>query len=96
MKNQFPDIVRWFNHPLVFADTIGDIEVFKWLQNSSMNWHPMIWKVADEECNHLDIAKWAIKNGCPSDGICPGYYGKTKIKGLDFSQYDVKKDVIEE
>jgi ankyrin repeat protein len=91
MKNQFPDIVRWFNHPLVVAATIGDIEVFKWLRNSGMKWHPMIWKVA-EECNHLDIAKWTIQNGCPSDGVCPGYYGKPKKKGLDLSEYKEEQE----
>ena len=86
LKNQFPDAVMKHSHPMLMAALRGDIEVFKWLRNKGMKWHPSTYKVAKQSF-HYDIAEWAVKNGCPKDEYTSGRISVTKAKRLELSVY---------
>jgi hypothetical protein len=87
LKNHFPDAVMKHSHPMLIAAQVGDIEVFKWLRNNGMKWHPKTCTVASD-----DIAEWAVKNGCPKDEHSRGRRTSFTIaKRLELSEY-VKVD----
>ena len=90
LKTHFPDAVMKHSYPMLFAAQVGDIEVFKWLRNNGMKWHPMTCTVATNYF-HDDIAEWAVKNGCPKDEYTSGRISFTKAKRLELSVY-VKVD----
>jgi hypothetical protein len=72
---------------MLTAAEIGDIEVFKWLRNNGMKWHPMTCTVANQ-CAHFDIAEWAVKNGCPKDEHSKGrIQSTTNGRRLELSRY---------
>jgi hypothetical protein len=74
------------SHPMLMAALRGDIEVFKWLRNKGVKWHPSTYKVAKQSF-HYDIAEWAVKNGCPKDEYTSGRISNTKAKRLELSVY---------
>eukprot|EP01031_Cornospumella_fuschlensis_P030192 gene30192-36471_t len=90
LKTHFPDVVMKHSYPMLMAAQVGDIEVFKWLRNNGMKWHPMTCTVATKYF-HDDIAEWAVKNGCPKDEYTSGRISFTKAKRLELSVY-VKVD----
>jgi hypothetical protein len=65
-RKKFHDLKK-HSHPMLIAAQVGDIEVFKWLRNNGMKWHPMTCTLAPD-----DIAEWAVKNGCPKDEYTSG------------------------
>jgi hypothetical protein len=85
-RKQFHELMKR-SHPMLIAANVGDIEVFKWLRNNGMKWHPMTYTVAP-----YDIAEWAVKNGCPKDEHSRGRRTSFTIaKRLELSAY-VKVD----
>jgi hypothetical protein len=73
-------------HPMLMAAQVGDIEVFKWLRNNGMKWHPSTYTVA-KKFLHFDIAEWALKNGCPKDEHSRGKISLTSAIRLELSVY---------
>ena len=69
-RKQFHELMKR-SHPMLIAAQVGDIEVFKWLRNNGMKWHPMTYPVA-KQFFKIDIAEWALKNGCPKDAHSRG------------------------
>jgi ankyrin repeat protein len=96
LKTHFPMLMMKGSHlmlyrqPMLLAAQVGDIEVFKWLRNNGMKWHPLTYAVA-KQFFHYDIAEWALKNGCPKDKHSRGRFSFTKAKRLELSVY-VKVD----
>ena len=90
LKTHFPDALMKHSHPMLIAAQVGDIEVFKWLRNNGMKWHPLTYTAAKNSF-HYDIAEWAVKNGCPKDEHSRGRISFTKAKRLELSVY-VKVD----
>ena len=88
-RKQFHELMKR-SHPMLIAAQVGDIEVFKWLRNNGMKWHPLTYAVA-KQFFHYDIAEWALKNGCPKDKHSRGRFSFTKAKRLELSVY-VKVD----
>ena len=41
LMTHFPDPLMKHPQPMLIAAQVGDIEVFKWLRNNGMKWHPM-------------------------------------------------------
>ena len=85
----FHDLMK-HSHPMLMAVQVGDIEVFKWLRNNGMKWHPLTYAVA-KQFFHDDIAEWALKNGCPKDEHSRGRLSLTSAIRLELSVY-VKVD----
>ena len=86
LKTHFPDALMKHSHPMLLAALGGDIEIFKWLRNNGMKWHPSTYTVA-KQSYHYDIAEWAVKNGCPKDEYTSGRISVTKAKRLELSVY---------
>jgi hypothetical protein len=82
-------------HPMLMAAEVGNIEVFKWLRNNGMKWHPMIYEVAKNSF-HVDIAEWAIKNGCPKDKNSSGRSSFKKAKRLELTEYVKVEETLQE
>jgi hypothetical protein len=82
-------------HPMLMAAQVGDIEVFKWLRNNGMKWHPLTYKEA-RKCLHFDIAEWALKNGCPKDEHSRGKFSYTKANGLELTKWDKVEETLQE
>ena len=95
LKNQFPDAVMKHSYSMVIAALSGDIEVFKWLRNNGMKWHPSTYKVAKQSF-HYDIAKWALKNGCPKDAHSRGKISYTKAFRLKLTGWDTVEETSQE
>ena len=96
LKTHFPMLMMKGSHlmlyrqPMLLAAQVGDIEVFKWLRNNGMKWHPLTYALA-KQFFHYDIAEWALKNGCPKDKHSRDRFSFTKAKRLELSVY-VKVD----
>ena len=90
LKTHFPMLMMKGSHPMLLAAQVGDIEVFKWLRNNGMKWHPLTCTAANNSF-HYDIAEWAVKNGCPKDEHSRGRFSFTSAKRLELSVY-VKVD----
>ncbi len=87
LNTHFPNVLKLHAHPMLMAAEVGEIEVFKWLRNIGMKWHPMTCTVANQ-CAHFDIAEWAVKNGCPKDERSQGrIQGTTNGRRLELSRY---------
>jgi hypothetical protein len=82
-------------HPMLMAAEVGNIEVFKWLRNNGMKWHPMTYEVAKNSF-HVDIAEWAIKNGCPKDKNSSGRLTFKKAKRLELTEYFKVEETLQE
>ena len=84
-RKQFHELMKR-SHPMLIAAQVGDIEVFKWLRNNGMKWHPSTYTLTKQSF-HNDIAEWAVKNGCPKDEYTSGRISNTKAKRLELSVY---------
>jgi hypothetical protein len=93
-REQFHDLMK-HPHPMLMAAQVGDIEVFKWLRNNGMKWHPMTYAVAKNSF-HDDIAEWALKNGCPKDKHARGKISLTSAIRLELSVYDKVDEPLQE
>jgi len=93
-REQFHDLMKR-PHPMLMAAQVGDIEVFKWLRNNGMKWHPMTYAVAKNSF-HDDIAEWALKNGCPKDKHARGKISLTSAIQLELSMYDKVDEPLQE
>jgi hypothetical protein len=93
-RNQFHNLMKR-PHPMLMAAQVGDIEVFKWLRNNGMKWHPMTYAVAKNSF-HDDIAEWALKNGCPKDKHARGKISLTSAIRLELSVYDKVDEPLQE
>jgi hypothetical protein len=82
-------------HPMLMAAQVGDIEVFKWLRNNGMKWHPLTYTVARNSF-HDDIAEWALKNGCPKDEHSRGKFSYTKANRLELTKWDKVEETLQE
>jgi hypothetical protein len=95
LKTHFPDPLMKSPHPMLMAAEVGNIEVFKWLRNNGMKWHPMTYEVAKNSF-HVDIAEWAIKNGCPKDKNSSGRSSFKKAKRLELTEYVKEEETLQE
>jgi hypothetical protein len=86
LNSHFPDALMNHPYPMRMAAQVGDIEVFKWLRNNGMKWHPSTYTVA-KKFLHFDIAEWALKNGCPKDEHSRGKISLTSAIRLELSVY---------
>jgi hypothetical protein len=82
-RKQFHDLMK-HSIPMLMAAEVGDIEVFKWLRNNGMKWHPRTYTVA-KQFFKIDIAEWALKNGCPKDAHSRGNFSNTKAFRLELT-----------
>ena len=83
------------SYSMVIAAEVGDIEVFKWLRNNGMKWHPMTYPVA-KQFFKIDIAEWALKNGCPKDAHSRGKISYTTAFCLELTDLDTVEETYEE
>jgi len=60
-----------------------------------MKWHPMTYEVAKNSF-HVDIAEWAIKNGCPKDKNSSGRLTFKKAKRLELTEYVKVEETLQE
>ena len=83
------------SYSMVIAALSGDIEVFKWLRNNGMKWHPMTYPVA-KQFFKIDIAEWALKNGCPKDAHSRGKISYTTAFCLELTDFDTVEETSQE
>jgi hypothetical protein len=93
-RDQYHDLMK-HPHPMLMAAQVGDIEVFKWLRNNGMKWHPLTYTVARNSF-HDDIAEWALKNGCPKDEHSRGKFSYTKANRLELTKWDKVEETLQE
>jgi hypothetical protein len=89
-RKQFHELIE-HSIPMLMAAQFGDIEIFKWLRNIGMKWHPLTYQTAKMFVK-IDIAEWELKNGCPKDIYSRGIISNTKAFRLELTDWEEHED----